>query len=237
MPSDIIEPQVLVRFPDDTLDWHHRVLLRRLRDATWIVLTPDFDTEVQDLSQHTLLPLARGGPVPVNVAARRYLFAPGVEAGLPAHHAKAVRLALILGGAPEVAAGTGPAACWRVADTAASGFGAEVGDDLVESHVSGVAREAGDLVRYGEPPHWVFVERVPLDEVVLWEQDKQGGAGCDRRSGVSRRYLASTSVLPTNEAVSGFKPHNLLEVLDWPRQGRRAALDFIQAVSTLGLNL
>ncbi len=67
MSLDIDEPQVLVQFPGDDIEWHHRVLLRRLHDATWIVPTPDFDIEVADLGEHALLPWVRAALVPAHV--------------------------------------------------------------------------------------------------------------------------------------------------------------------------
>ena len=159
MSLDIAEPQVLVQFADDALEWHHRILLRRFKGATWIVLTPVHDTEVQDLSQHALLPSGRGTAVPAHVAARCYLFEPGEQLDLARYHAQAARLAIILGGAPEATAAAGPAACWRVADTAADDFGIEVGDELVERPISGVIKGSVGLARCGTPPRWVFVER------------------------------------------------------------------------------
>ncbi len=48
--------------------------------------------------------------------------------------------------------------------------------------------------------------------------------------------MASTSVLPLNEAVSGLRPRDLREVFEWPHQGPRVALEYTQAVSTLGLH-
>lgn len=40
MALSIEEPQVLIRFDDDPVPYHHRILIRRLREATWIVVTP-----------------------------------------------------------------------------------------------------------------------------------------------------------------------------------------------------
>ncbi len=45
MSLDIDEPQVLVNYPDDALAWHQRVLFRRVRDAVWLVLTPDLNVD------------------------------------------------------------------------------------------------------------------------------------------------------------------------------------------------
>ncbi len=89
MSLDIDEPQVLVQYPDDDLEWHHRVLLRRLRDATWIMLTPDLNIEVADLGEHTLLPPVRAAPLPADVADRCYTFGGNLDGRLAGLHVQA----------------------------------------------------------------------------------------------------------------------------------------------------
>ena len=61
---DIPEPQVLVYYSDPNVEWHHRILLRRLQGSTWVVVTPDGDTQLEDLVQYVLIPLVRGAQVP-----------------------------------------------------------------------------------------------------------------------------------------------------------------------------
>ena len=52
---------MLLHFPLDTdgFFWHHRVLIRRVRDAIWILLTPDGDLEVVDLATRRHIVLSR----------------------------------------------------------------------------------------------------------------------------------------------------------------------------------
>ena len=101
---DISEPQVLVAFDQDPITWHHRVLLRRLQDARWIVSTPDHDIEQIDLGQMRLLALPRAGRVPAEAAGNCYLFDPLVGNELQQLRANAERLAIVLGAAPAAAA-------------------------------------------------------------------------------------------------------------------------------------
>ena len=235
---DIDEPQVLIHYADDRIPWHHRILLRRLRDAVWLLVSPDGNVEATHLGAVALLALGRAVPLPAHVVGHYYLCGNVVVAQFPTLHQQAARLSGILGGAPVAAAErTGPQATWRVADTAAYDFGVEVDDELMDNHATGVICGAVGLCRCGEPARWVAVERVPLSETNLWEQDKQSGAGRDRRLGVPRGHLVTTPVIPLNEAISGFRPRDLREVGDWPHQGPRAALEFITAVQTLGLTL
>ena len=153
MSLDIDEPQILINYPDDAFPWHHRVLLRRLRDAVWLVATPDGNVEATDLAVQPLVALGRAAPVPVNAVGRCYLCRPELAGLLPALHQQAARLSVILGGAPVAAAERlGPQSVWRIADTAAYDFGVEVDDELVEGPATGVSRGAVGLCRCGVRP-------------------------------------------------------------------------------------
>ena len=68
-------------------------------------------------------------------------------------------------------------------------------------------------------------------------QDKQAGAGRERRRGAPRGPLAVSAVLPLAEAVSGFRPVDLKTVPEWPHQGPRAVLELVASVQTLGQTL
>ncbi len=91
-----------MQYPDDALEWHDRVLLRRFREGVWLVLTPDLSVEVADLGETSLFPLVRGGAVRAAVQGRRYLLAADAAAALPAMHVQAARFAAILGSGPAV---------------------------------------------------------------------------------------------------------------------------------------
>ena len=127
MALNITEPQVLLYYEGDAPEWHHRVLLRRLRDAVWVVLTPERDVQVENLADFTLLAFPRGAAVPSAAADNAHLFAGVLDGELPEHHAQATRLIDILGGGvPAGAIAGAPRATWRVADTSAAEFGTEV---------------------------------------------------------------------------------------------------------------
>ena len=90
MSLDIDEPQVLINYPDDAFPWHHRVLLRRLRDAVWLVATPDGNVWINTTGSPAM---ATGGTGDILT---------GMIAGLVAQHpdniATAVRAAVWLHG-------------------------------------------------------------------------------------------------------------------------------------------
>eukprot|EP00972_Heterocapsa_arctica_P052964 7798519-Heterocapsa_arctica.AAC.1 len=43
MTLDIVEPQVIVEYPEDEngFFWHHRVLMKRVNGPRWIAMMPD----------------------------------------------------------------------------------------------------------------------------------------------------------------------------------------------------
>ena len=67
MSLDIPEAQVLVRFDDDNIPWHHRELIHKVEGATWAVSTPDFDVESINLSDYAVRALARNAPMSVGI--------------------------------------------------------------------------------------------------------------------------------------------------------------------------
>ena len=60
MSLDIDERQILLYFAADAVPWHHRVLLVQIRDAVWVVATPDFDIQVLDMSNEIVHALVQG---------------------------------------------------------------------------------------------------------------------------------------------------------------------------------
>lgn len=60
---DIGEVQALVNYPEDArkFDWHHRVILTRVRDTVWLALTLDLDIVQVDLLELDHVPVGRGG--------------------------------------------------------------------------------------------------------------------------------------------------------------------------------
>lgn len=185
MALQIDEPQVLLLYEDGEPPWHHRVLLRRLQDASWVVVTPDLDVQVGDLASFTLLPLARGAAVPRHVERSKcYMFEGPIDDVLADFHAQANRIASILGvGAPggsPVSAGSS----WRVTDLALAEFAEEVPADVMADTNTGVTRGSVGLALFADPPRRVFVEKVPVGDDLAWQDEKHCGGGRDRRLGV-----------------------------------------------------
>ena len=195
MSIDIPEPQVLVRFPQDDIEWHHRVLLAQLDAGTWIVGTLDFEVQTCDLARKTIRALARNAPFPAGLAT--YAFdTPINAAGLAAMRSEAHRHQEVLGG-PD--ARTGAAAGGRVAppqdaagglaDTAYRRFGEEDLQDLQGNAARTTFAGSAGLVQVSDDgiEEWTYMQKVKDDDLEEWYDAKRIGAGRDRRLMVCER--------------------------------------------------
>ena len=238
---DIAEPQILYFFEDDPiLQWHHRILLRRLSGAEWVVATPDGDIEYLDLQGARILALPRAAPVPRQVRGNCYLFGAVPEVLLAQYHGAAQRMAQVLGaGAPAPAdAGLGPAE-WRVADPGGKDFGEAVPNDVVTNAVLAHTPDSVGIAKVGTPPRWVHIQRVADGDVNLWMDEKHGGAGRDRRlAGPRHRGKKGQLKLTTlQDATDSFRPLDLSKWEDWPHDGPRAVMEIIMSILRFGLTL
>jgi hypothetical protein len=245
MSLDIPEPQVLVRFPNDDIEWHHRVLLAQLDAGAWIVGTPDFEVQTCDLARKTIRALARNSPFPVGL--NTYAFdSPINVADLAAMRSEARRLQEVLGG-PEVRVGaaaasrSGPGtdAAWRFADTAYRRFGEEVPQDLQGNPAKTTFAGSAGLVQVSDDgaDEWTYMQKVKDDDLEEWYDAKRTGAGRDRRlmvcerdaDGARRTLLTTALPLMRRDAEKNQK--------GWPFQGPSVAPDFLVGVQSTGHEL
>eukprot|EP00959_Pyramimonas_sp_CCMP1952_P362962 7600810-Pyramimonas_sp.AAC.1 len=124
---DIPEFQVAVRFDDDpNFTWHHRILLRRVRDAVWITLTPDLDLERINLDERRHRVLERGQAFPDAIVGDLYAFDPIGREAVAGHKRRARLQAAVLGGDEDEAM---DAEEWVYADLEDPAFGTLVAAD------------------------------------------------------------------------------------------------------------
>ena len=163
---DIVEPQVLVNYPDDEggFLWHHRVLLHRIADGQWVCLTPDHDLMIHDLAVlvHRLLQRAR--PFPGDIAAACYVFDPIDLVTLRGFRRDAKLQAAILGQErPEDQVDR----VWVVCDPQDAQFGQEVPEDVIEDDLVAMLLEEKGVVTFeGEER---FVELVGKAVLSDWK--------------------------------------------------------------------
>ena len=237
MSLDIPEPQIALNFPlDANYAWHHRILLRRIEAAQWVVLTPDSNLEVEDLAQHAVLPLWRNSPLPQAIQGQTYMAGANIAQELDQHHRTAEQLVAILappGGAVAVAAA---GAKWRIADTAAVDFAEVVLDAVMASHNTGVIKVSVGLAQVGAAGRWVPVERVQDDDLDQWRAEKQAGAGRDPRLQPFFESDNSDHLVSLADARRAFRPVDLNTVKHWPHEGPRALQEVISSINAIGLN-
>ena len=75
MPTlDIPERQLLVDYFKDPngFIWHHRLLLKHVKDTLWIICTPDKSVQQLDVSTHRLVVLGRNAAFPADRVGQTY---------------------------------------------------------------------------------------------------------------------------------------------------------------------
>ena len=197
---DIPERQVLIGMDDAPQPYWLHILMIRLDAARWITVDPEGDVAVDDLSEEELIPVVRGGALPV--AGRPFLVHdPLDEAALAALRARALALAEIHGATAAIAPLSGPAG-WYYADPALGTFGSEVPIALVADPLATKLAGAVGILRV-TPVTWVHIERVMRADVVSWRAEKREGAGRDIRLTSVAEPLAQAPQPLYREVLSG----------------------------------
>ena len=217
---NIAEPQVLLNFPHDPngVVHHHRVLLRKIGGGNWVVLTPDFDLEVVDLSTSRHRVLARNAPIPDDLVDESYVFDEISKAELERQKRLARTMGAILDDSTEVNV---EALVWVVADPSSKRFGQQIPDDAV-----------GDVVSLGQ--HGVvawdgdheFVRELPSSAIGQFKDDRKESLGDarllgDHRDPQGKRYLS------LNDALSLMTQE---QFDDWAFTGPRSVREYLQAI-------
>ena len=221
---DIKEVQVLVNYPGDAdgFNWHHRVLLRRIEGSTWLTLTPDLEIQRHDLSAIPHRVLDRAAPFPADIAGEIYAHVVIGNAALQGYKRQASTMAVILG------EGTLPDSetyAWVIQESGRPDFGEQIDLRLLNNEATGLAFATKGVIQLnGEE---VFVERVPLHELVTWKKTRKA-LGMDVRLLGDHRDSSGKRRLDLTTAVSLMKGG---EEEDFPVTGTRAAFELHDAVA------
>ena len=239
---DLQEPQILAFYETDQIQWHHRLLLRRINSALWVWLTPDDEIQLGDLATVRIMSLARDAPFPPQTAGNIYAFADAPsETALRAHHATAARMASVLGAAPLASADALQLqAQWRVSDPGRADFAEPVPEDLMSNPNTGIFRDSVGLARVtlsDGQSQWITVERVLEKDPDTWEADRRSGEGRDRRIGGDRRDMAGRRHTNLADALNTYRPMDLTKVMDWLHAGPRAILEILSGIRGAGREL
>jgi hypothetical protein len=249
---DIAEAQVAIEFADDpNYSWHHRILLAKLDGGRWIVLTPDGDVEVADLSAHRVVPLTRGKAVPARVAGDIYLLAVLSDADLRVAGAEAAALAGILGTAVGVPVGV--RADWIFSDPAHENWGVNVPAALLSAVGQTVLRGSVGLVQEdpADMATWTTIERILPADLEAWKDEKRSGPGRDprvlplRRDAQDHRYCILRQAMMEMTMTSGASSSSAASAAsssakmgpDWIFRGPSAVSELLRGVRAAGEDL
>jgi hypothetical protein len=251
---DISEGQVCINYDDDpNYTWHHRVLLSKLDAGRWVVLTPDGDVEVVDLSAHRVVPLLRGAPVPARVAGDVYLIALISDEELRRALAEASALAAILG-VTTVAVSAGVRADWIFSDPAHENWGVNVPAALLSAIGQTVLRGSTGLVQEDpvDATSWTTMERILPADLEAWKDEKRSGPRRDprvlppRRDAQGHRYstlrqamlemtMASSSAASSTSSTAASMVARMGS--DWIFRGPSAVSELLRGVRASGEDL
>ena len=225
---NIPERQFLLEFPEDlTYMLHHRVLFVRVRDALWVVGSPDYEVGVRNLGTHpeSVIPLDRGAPWPrgVNAAQVYPLQDEGdLEARLLVMRRTARQIAEVLG-AEDMNEDEVSKVWVAVQSKDWISAGSEVSlpliDDVTRFHVLGDYGLALSLA--GSEP--VIIQRMTLEEEAEFVGTPQLDLrvlGDNRNQGGRRHRRLRNAVALLRET----------EFEDWPHLGSRATKEFLTSM-------
>jgi hypothetical protein len=219
---NISDPQVLVHFPHDAhgFEYHHRVLLHKISQGRWVVLSPDLELSVEDLSATRHIVLGRHAPFPAHIADACYIFDDVTKAELERQKRLARTMASILDDSETVNVDS---LQWIGADPASARFGKHLPDELLTDVVNlaqhGVVQWDDDIE---------YVREMTSEEVKGFIDSKKDSTG-DLRTLGDHRDAQGQRVLPLSDAVTLMRQSDFD---DWPFKGPRTVLDYLKAILT-----
>jgi hypothetical protein len=218
---DIDEPQVLVLYPDERpgYQWHHRVLMLRLENSSWVVWTPDNDLYVDDLSYYQFVSVVRNSPFPNDVALYAYIFQQPPGSFLSLARTRAREVGRLLGADVD----DREDCLWVVAEQLHAKFGEEVPDAAILDPAQVVTkRTRGIWDTNGEEVVIEYVKRADLDDF----KQKQAGGG-DLRVLSITRDRGGKRHKDYREAVNELEE---TEFKDFPHEGTRVVKEYLESI-------
>lgn len=217
---DVREPQILRHYPNDAnhFYWHHRLLIAKISPGVWIGLTPDHDLERIDLHQVEHIPLERRAEFPHAQSPYVYAFDDLPRVDLERLKRRAAGMAALFN---DAGMDEDDNYEWMIADVTHKSFGERVEEDVA---TSGVTMGDSALAVIGDQE--VYLKRVLTSQKasIIENMDAMRSDARllgDHRDNQSRRFLGF------KEGLAIMKEDKMP---DWPLQGPRVMLEFLQAV-------
>lgn len=217
---NISDPQVLLHFPLDAGGFfhHHRILLHKIGGGQWVLLTPDLELEVVNLSTHRHRVLARHAPFPADIVDECYIFDEIGRAELERQRRLARTMGSILDDSQNVNV---ESLHWYVADPSSRRFGQMIPLEIV-----------GDIVALGQ------------HGVVQWEDETEyvkemSPSDLESFKEARKDSLGDARLLGEHKDPQGKRHMTLQEALslmseekfpDWGFLGPRATKEYLVAI-------
>ena len=217
---NIADPQVLLHYPGDPAgyDFHHRVLLHKIGGGRWVLLTPDLDLHVEDLSTHRHTVLGRHAPFPAAIANQCYIFDEITKAELERQRRLAKTMGSILDDAAHV---TVDMLQWVVADVSSPKFGRpipqELHDDIIALGQHGLVNWDGDTL---------YIRELEQSEISGFVEQNKESVG-DLRTLGDHRDAQGHRHLGFQEALNLMRE---TKFDDWSFKGPRSVLEYLRSV-------
>ena len=146
---------------------------------------------------------------------------------------RALELARLLGDkSAQPPAASGVDRKWYFADTAKENFGERVDESILSSAI--VRGTLAILSLEGEPPDYVFIEKVSDGDLESWKESKRSGPGRDLRlAGLKRDSQGKRRAL-LREMRNLFRS---TKFDDWPFRGPKALEEMLDALISGGVEL
>eukprot|EP00971_Amphidinium_carterae_P052221 1027986-Amphidinium_carterae.3 len=212
-----------------------RVLLIQggTNSSRWIWATPDLEVQVGDLSDHRIVALSRGQPLPADKIQETYGFDPLSAAELSQLRREAIGLARIVGfsvSSSLASAAGGSSRTWGIADPASALFGEVVPEEAMADPAKSVTKDKHGLV-FVEAVGWLAKERVGDQAIAQWKRTKLCGISRDPRLSGDTIGPDGARRIPFDQAVMAIKE---VDIVGNPHTGPRAAREFLMSVHQAG---
>ena len=214
----------------DGLFWHHRILLIRAGEKSWIWVAPDGEVQLGDLATHRIIPLQAGQELPQDRAHETYTFDPATsDADIQGWFQQARALASILG--VDLTKVPGDSADrWFVTDVSCEAFGEEVPSSATANPALMVVR--GDVALVKLDDVWVTAGRAAAGlSKEDWHRELRAGPGRDprlagdERDSMGRPFLGFSDLL--ERCAEPDRP-------GFPLKGKRAAREAMRSIRDAG---
>lgn len=216
---DLVEPQVLVHYPNDpNFTEHPRVLLVKVSAGRWIAASPDHELALVDLNTTRHIVLRRNADFPAHIAQDCYVFDPITKRELEELRQEAKVMAMVLNDDDMEEL---PTKVWVFSDTGSDNLGREVTADVLAQAITLSHR---GLVEFNGSVE--LIEEIEQSELKTFAETKKGTLGDVRLIG-NHTDTSGKRFITLSDAFPLFKESSFP---DWGFSGPRAVKEYLNSI-------